>query len=272
MKPKKIKTTWLERLRRRYQWMPTSEDALVDLIKACASQHIITPESSQMMQGVLSMGNKQVRDIMIPRSHIVSLSHRQTLHDVLPTLLECKHSRFPVINQSIDDIHGILLAKDLLFHLDKPDQTIDLWCLPAHIVPESKRIDDLLRFFQKHHQHMVMVVDEYGSTSGLITLEDIVEEIVGEIEDEYYQDTGKLIQKVGEKQYIILGHTPLDELNKTLDLQLEHEHVDTLSGYICHTMSMIPKPGDQLTDKKMRFTIQQMKHRTIHSLRLDLLS
>ena len=262
--------SWLQKWRERLSLPPQSIEELLYLMKSCTKQHLLDPESFQMMKGVLAMSQKQVRDIMVPRSQIIFLEQDQRMRDIIPLLKESKHSRFPVIvNQNMDEILGILLTKDLLYHLDEQDTKIQQWCHPAQVVPESQRLDDLLKDFQKNHNHMVMVVDEYGGTSGLVTLEDIVEEIVGEIEDEYYTEEDQLVEDMKNNTYRIQGHTPIEIINQQLGLSIPTKNFDTINGYLCQQFGYIPKRKERLIKNDYIVSIEQVERQRIRLIQIQ---
>ena len=173
---------------------PQSREELLTIIKDAASNKLLDDEALEIIEGALSVSNLQVREIMIPRSQMVVIKHDETPEEFLPKIIESCHSRFPVIGESIDDIRGILLAKDLLSLLLNRDQpfTLEDMLRPANIIPESKRLNVLLKEFREKRYHMAIIIDEYGGISGLVTIEDILEEIVGEIEDETDDDDEEL--------------------------------------------------------------------------------
>ena len=256
-----------QRLRQRLLRIPKSESELLELLQQCQNQQLLDQAALRMIEGVLSVSSKQVRDIMVPRAQMVVLDIESSLKDVIPIIVEHKHSRFPVIGKTKDSIKGIFHAKELIYHLDDLNQSIDRICYKASFVPESKRLDDLLQDFQKNHTHMVFVVDEYGGVSGLATIEDVLEEIVGDIEDEHFHEEAQ-IHSLGNKHYLVNGLTPVDDLALLLDTPLAHKELVTIGGLVAQHFGYIPKVGESIRLNNFDITIKQVDHRRIRLLEI----
>ncbi|MBT8063644.1 MAG: CBS domain-containing protein, partial [Gammaproteobacteria bacterium] len=189
------KRTWVEKIGQAFSSQPRDRDELLQILKEARDEGIVDSEAYAMMEGALEVSETQVRDAMIPRSQMVVVSNESTLQDFLPRIIESGHSRFPVVGEDKDEVVGILLAKDLLPHVASRAEDFDLAgaIRPAVVIPESKRLNVLLRDFRASRNHMAIVVDEFGGVSGLITIEDVIEEIIGEIDDEYDEEVEAFI-------------------------------------------------------------------------------
>ena len=270
---KTSKKTLRERFSQFFQGEPQSKKELVDVLHEAEMRDVINEETKEMMQGVLDVTTLKVRDIMIPRSQITTIQKNQTTDDILKTVIESAHSRFPVIHDDKDHIEGILLAKDLLKYGFKKDDTpfsLDLIIRPAVVVPESKRVDVLLKEFRSKRYHMAIVVDEYGGVSGLVTIEDILEEIVGEIEDEYdHQLHGQeSIQELPNNEFLIDALTEIDDFNEFFQTHLSDDEFDTIGGLIAHAFGHLPSKGEKIKLDAFEFTIKNSDTRRIIELHM----
>ena len=221
-----------------------------------------------MLKGVLQVSQMQVREVMIPRSQMVVIDRDSGAEKVLATIVECGHSRFPVIGEDRDEVVGILLAKDVLkFFVESPDKPLDLGAFtrPATFIPESKRLDTLLQEFRSSRNHMALVVDEYGGTSGLLTIEDVLEEIVGEIDDEY-DPARRPIQPQDPGWNDLRALTRIDEFNEFFGTSLEDEHYDTVGGLVMYALGHLPRRGETVTVGEFRFRVLQADRRRIQSV------
>lgn len=225
-----------------------------------------------MLEGALRIRTLHVRDIMVPRAHMVYIQQEQTLEEFLPIIQESAHSRFPVLDEERDEVVGILLAKDLLIYMDNVPQDFNLrdFLRPAVIVPESKRLHVLLKEFQRNQQHMAVVVDEYGVISGLITIEDILEEIVGEIEDEHDIIEDTEIKQLGRNLYWLPALTLIEEFNEYFDETFDDTEYDTIGGLVLHYFKRLPKVGESVVIGRYRFTVAKADNRRVHALELRL--
>ena len=220
-------------------------------------------EESNMLKGIIRFGEETAEEVMTSRLDIVDLEINTPFPEVIKCIVENAYSRIPVYEESRDNIKGVLYIKDLLPYLDKgADFKWQNLIRPAFFVPETKMIDDLLRDFQANKIHIAIVVDEFGGTSGIVTMEDIIEEIVGEINDEYDEEEKDDIRKVNEHEYTVDGTTKLEDIDKLLDLHLESEDYDSIAGHMIHELGHIPTEGEYIDINGIRFTVMKMdKHR-----------
>lgn len=263
--------TWLERLSQVLLREPKDREQLVTLLHDAQERDLLDASALKMMEGVLQISEQQVRDIMVPRAEMVVIEHSQSLKEILPSVIESGHSRFPVIGNNRDDIEGLLLAKDLLQFQLKQDIEFDIKKLlrPVMVVPESKRLDVLLQEFRAQHSHMAIVVDEYGSVAGLITIEDILEEIVGDIEDEYDEEEGSAnIFLKGGNHYIVKALTPIEEFNEYFKTDLDDSDVDTIGGIVVRAFGRVPKKGEITIINSFKFKVLQSDNRRLYLLRV----
>ncbi len=224
-----------------------------------------------MMEGVLQVSDLQVRDIMIPRAQMAVIGRDDPLDKVLPTVIESAHSRFPVIGEDRTEVIGILLAKDLLQYCGEnaPRFNIRDVLRSAVFVPESKRLNVLLKEFRVSRNHMAIVVDEYGTAAGLVTIEDVLEQIVGEIEDEYDFDEGAFILKRGEHNFTAKAHTTIEDFNEFFGCKLPDEDFDTIGGLVTHAIGHLPKRGEKVTTGGFRFSVLRADSRRIRLLSVE---
>jgi len=262
--------SWLEKLSQLLLREPKDREQLVDLLRDAGERHLLDEHALTMMEGVLQVAEMQTRDIMVPRAEMVTLSHDNTLEEILPLVTQSGHSRFPVIGEEPNQITGILLAKDLLVYLFQKEKVFKLNDIlrPASFVPESKRLNTLLQEFRIKHNHMAIVVDEYGGIAGLVTIEDVLEQIVGEIEDEHDFDDDNFIKKHSENTYIIKAQTPIEEFNDYFKSQLSDEEFDTVGGLVTHAFGKLPRRGESITLQHFRFKVLHADNRRIRLLRL----
>ena len=234
-----------------------SKEALRDLLRDAQSRAVIDEETLAMLEGSLAFSELKVRDIMLPKKQIVSIDERMTLEEIIKIVSESGHSRFPVVAEHIDDVVGILHAKDLLRFYHTPVEQFKLRDLirQATVVPESKRLDSLLHEFRLQRNHMAIVVDEYGTLLAFATLEDIIEQIIGDIEDEFDVDEEANIKQHSDGHFIIKAHTPIEEFNELLKAQFSEEHYNTIAGIIMSHFGHLPKPNDRICIKGFEFKI-----------------
>ena len=275
-KPPSSQTTsksWLDRLSQMFQGEPQNQEELVEFIQDAEDRDLIDQYTKDMIHGVLNVSRKRVRDIMIPRAQMVVLEKNHTIAHAVTIITDSAHSRFPVINVDKDNIEGILLAKDLIPLLGNENvdnKLIKDIIRPCIIVPESKKVDVLLREFRAKRYHMAIVVDEYGGVSGLVTIEDILEEIVGEIEDEYAGDEEILedIKKVGKQVYSIQALTTGEDFNHYFDSQLEESDVDTIGGLVSKAFGHLPKRGEEIIVEGYQFKVINADSRRLVQLQV----
>jgi len=243
----KASPTWFERLLNRFTHEPEDREELKAQLHAAFERNLLDAEALAMIEGVLSFSERTVREIMVQRSQMDVIGLGDTVEKLLPRVIELGHSRFPVIGDDKDDVQGILLTKDLLRYFQAP-QAFNLKAMlrPVVFVPESKRVDSLLREFRATKTHMAIVVDEYGGVSGLVTIEDVLEEIVGDIDDEHdLIESEEDIVQVRGGRFRVLATTTIEDFNAYFDCQLPDDEVDTIGGL--NTLKVIPAKGEKLT-------------------------
>lgn len=264
--------TWLERLSHVLLREPKDRQQLIDLLRDAEHRHLLDAHALSMIEGVLQVSDMQVRDIMVPRADIISVDHDSSLHEFLPLIIESEHSRFPVFDKDHEEIIGILLAKDLLRYTLQDNGSFDIHSVlrPTVFVPESTRLDMLLQEFRNKRNHMAIVVDEYGSVAGLVTIEDILEQIVGEIEDEYDdEDDETLIKKHSATRYIIKAATPVDDFNAYFNTDWQAtETGNTMGDLVLQQFGQIPKRGETIRIGNYLFKVLHADNREIRLMRL----
>lgn len=248
------------------------QDELLDILKDAREKHLLDAEGLSMMEGVLQVAEMRVRDIMIPRIQMVVVPKDINLETIYPLVIESSHSRFPVIEDDRSQVIGILMAKDLLANiLDNKHITVESIMRPASVVPESKRLNVLLREFRTERNHMAIVVDEYGTAAGLVTIEDVLEQIVGEIEDEHdVEDHTDFILQRNKEEYVLKGLTPIDDFNDYFSANLQDDEFDTIGGFIVHKLEYFPKKGEKLEVDNFRFEVLRADSRRLHLIKLKL--
>jgi putative hemolysin len=246
-----------------------TEEELKSMVDAGHEGGVLEGDERQMIYSIFELGDTLVREIMLPRIYITALEVSTPLTTAVDALIKSGHSRVPVYEESVDNILGLLYAKDLLRVWRKGDQIESLRSLlrPATFVPEAKKVDELLEEMQAGHVHMAMVVDEYGGIAGLVTLEDIFEEIVGEIQDEYDQSEEAPYTQVGEGEYIFQGRVDLRDFNEVMSSQLPTEETETLGGFIYEHIGRVPSTGESLQVGDISLTIEQVTGRRIRKVR-----
>ncbi len=261
-------------LKKFIQWFspePKNKDELVDVLADAQNRELINPETKQMIEGVLEVSEMKVRDIMIPRSQMVTIDRNQSLDEVLPIILESGHSRFPVVNEDIDHVDGILLAKDLLtygFNSDVGEFSLKDIIRPGIIVPESKKVEPLLKEFRSNRYHMALVADEYGGISGVITIEDILEQIVGEIEDETDDEIEEDIKLLAGNVYLVRALTGLEDFNEYFNCQFDEKSADTIAGIVIGQLNHMPQKGEQLSLGYFEFKVLAADNRRLQMLQV----
>ena len=266
--------SWLERLTQAFVHEPRNRQELLELLREAQRNEVLDIEALAIIEGALQVADMQVRDIMIPRSQMTTIKASQTPREFLPAVIEAAHSRFPVIGESIDDVLGILLAKDLLPLLleDNTDRfNIKDVLRPATCVPESKRLNVLLKEFRSTHNHMAVVIDEYGGVSGLITIEDVLEQIVGDIEDEHDIDDEDYIKELPTGDFLVKGLTPIEEFNDHFNTDFSDEEFDTFGGLVMNAFGHLPKRNEIVELDGFRVRILNADSRRVHLLRVSLI-
>ena len=245
-----------------------SRDDIAEFLETFRERGIIGADEFAMLQGVLEVADTQVRDIMVPRSQMVVVAKDQTPEEFLKIITESNHSRFPVIGDDRDEVVGIVLAKDLLKHFIANKQPFDLqnFLRPAVFIPESKRLNTLLTEFREGRNHMAIVVDEYGGVSGLATIEDVLEQIVGDIDDELDPEEASWIQPQDGGKYNVMALTRIDEFNEFFNTELSDADYDTVGGLVMHELGRLPRRGEQLDFAGLRFKVLRGDRRRLHTL------
>lgn len=263
--------SWLEKLSSVFSSDPQTKEELENVLEAAIENDLIDEEARIIIEGAIQVSDMRARDIMVPRSQMVVIRAEHTLTDLLPMIIETAHSRYPVIGESSDDVMGILLVKDLLpLLLDADHKDFDLSSIlrPVNVVPESKRLNVLLREFRENRNHMAIVIDEYGGVAGLITIEDVLEEIVGEIEDETDAECEEDIRELAANDFIVQAQTPIDIFNQRFGTRFSDEEFDTIGGLVIQAFGHMPARQEHTTIDDMSFTIIKADKRRLHSLRL----
>ena len=264
--------SWISRIGQLLTGDLQDQEELLDILKDAREKRLLDSEALSMMEGVLQVAEMRVRDVMIPRIQMVVVPKDAELETIYPLVTESSHSRFPVIEDDRSQVVGVLMAKDLLAHiLDNKQQTVEDIMRPACIVPESKRLNVMLKEFRTERNHMAIVVDEYGMTAGLVTIEDVLEQIVGEIEDEHdVDDNEAFILQRNKREFILKGLTPIDEFNEYFSAELYDDEFDTIGGLIVHKLERLPKKGEKLEIDRFRFEILRADSRRLHLIKLKL--
>lgn len=254
--------------------LTVTDETLRDWVENEQPESTLEKGEREMIYSIFRFSETMAKEIMVPRMDVLALEVNTTISDARHEFIKAGHSRVPVYEDSIDNVVGLLYAKDLLAVVDGADTIAAQRRLlrQAYFVPEAKKVDELLAEMQSRGVHMVLVVDEYGGVAGVVTLEDIVEEIVGEIRDEYDQSEEKLYEQVDENTYLILGRATIDEFNLITDGSLSDEYADTLGGFIYGQLGRVPQPGEVVTDDKFEFTVEQVVARRIIKVKVRKLS
>ena len=264
--------TWMGRIIKVFSSEPRDREELKELIQESHEKGILDSEAVAMIDGALAVSEMQVRDAMVPRSHMVVIPLDIPVDEFLPLILESGHSRFPVIGEDRDEVQGILLAKDLLRHFAENNGPLDLRSLvrPAAVIPESKRLNMLLRDFRASRNHMAIVVDEYGGVSGLITIEDVLEEIVGEIDDEHDEEEEPPIKALGGERFQINALAEIEDFNEVFECDLSDEGYDTVGGLLLAEFGRVPERGEEVVlGERFRFSVTAADNRRIIMLEMN---
>ena len=262
---------WLERLGHALKGELKNREQLLEALHEAARNHVIDNDALAMIEGVLGVSEMQVREIMIPRSQMVVVERDADLRDILRTVVDSAHSRFPAVGENRDEVVGILLAKDLLpLFLHDDEQRFKLRDIlrPAVFIPESKRLNVLLKEFRASRNHMAIVVDEYGGVAGLVTIEDVLEQIVGEIEDEHDIADDVYIFEHRNGEYIVKAMTPIEDFNEHFGTDYSDEEFDTIGGLVMHAFAHMPKRGETVRIGDFLFKVLRASNRRIHLLQV----
>jgi magnesium and cobalt transporter len=265
------KPRWLERLSTLLLREPEDREQLIELLYSAYENQLLDADALSMIEGVLQVSEMQVRDIMIPRSQMDVIDITDPPDKFIPFVIETAHSRFPVIDENKDDVIGILLAKDLLrYYADDEEFNVRDMLRPAVFIPESKRLNVLLKEFRSTRNHIAIVVDEYGGVAGMVTIEDVLEQIVGDIEDEYdFDETEDNIIRDVHGRYRIKALTEIADFNETLGTKFSDEEFDTIGGLVVSKFGRMPKRSEQISFDSLSFTVLRADSRRLHSLLVE---
>jgi magnesium and cobalt transporter len=263
--------SWIDKITLLFSSEPRNRDDLEDVLTVAAENEVIDEDARSIMEGAMQVSDMQTRDIMIPRAQMVVIKSDNTLEEILPQIIRSAHSRYPVVGESTDDVLGILLAKDLLPQiLESDNNEFDIKDLlrPTMVVPESKRLNVLLREFRENRNHMAIVIDEYGGVAGLVTIEDVLEEIVGEIEDETDAAVDPYIRSISADDFFIKALTPIEEFNRYFTTDFSDEEFDTIGGLVIQAFGHMPARNETTEVGDFEFKVINADQRKIHSLRV----
>ncbi|MGH8105976.1 MAG: HlyC/CorC family transporter [Arenimonas sp.] len=262
------KRSWLERLSHAFSGEPESREDLIEILRDAQENGILSSDTLKMLEGALSVSEHQVSDIMVPRSQMVSLPVGAEFIELMKMVVESGHSRFPVHGDDKDDILGILLAKDLLRGIvaDGGPGNIRELLRPVVLIPESKRLNVLLKEFRQSRNHMAIVVDEHGGVAGIITIEDVLEQIVGEIDDEHDDaDEAKMIAAQSDGQFLVDALTPIADFNDQFGADFLDDDYDTIGGFVTDAIGHLPEAGEELNVGRFHFRVGRADQRRVHS-------
>lgn len=266
------KLPWLERLSNLLLREPEDREQLIELLHSAYEKNLLDADALSMIEGVLQVSEMQVRDVMIPRSQMDVIDITDPPEKFIPFVIETAHSRFPVIDENKDDVIGILLAKDLLRYYAGEDFNVRDMLRPAVFIPESKRLNVLLKEFRSNRNHIAIVVDEYGGVAGMVTIEDVLEQIVGDIEDEYdFDETEDNIIRDTHGRYRIKALTEIVDFNEALGSHFSDEEFSTIGGLVVSKFGHLPKRGEQIAFDQLSFTILRADSRRLHSMLVEVL-
>jgi magnesium and cobalt transporter len=267
--------SWLDRIGAMLSGEPSTREDLVELLRDAQSDGLIAADTLRMMEGAIAVSDLTVGDVMIPRAQMVALSADKRFLDLMHDVVESGHSRFPVHGEDRDEILGILLAKDLLRGVvadhDVDHGNVRELLRPAVLIPESKKLNVLLREFRQSRNHMAIVIDEYGGVAGLVTIEDVLEQIVGEIDDEHddAEDPDALIAAQADGQYVVDALTPIDDFNERFGADFDDDEYDTIGGLVTAAIGHLPEAGEELTLGRFGFRIARADARRLHALHVS---
>jgi magnesium and cobalt transporter len=267
--------SWLERIGSMLSGEPSTREDLVELLRDAQADGLIAADTLRMMEGAIAVSDLTVGDVMIPRAQMVVLPAEAQLLELMKRVVESGHSRFPVHGEEKDEILGILLAKDLLRGVvaDHGPGTIHALLRPAVLIPESKRLDVLLREFRQSRNHMAIVIDEHGGVAGLLTIEDVLEQIVGEIDDEHddAEDPNALIAAQADGQFVVDALTPISDFNERFSAEFDDDEYDTIGGLVTAAIGHLPESGEELTLGRFVFRVAGADARRVHAFHVGVL-
>lgn len=263
--------SWLDKIAQVFSDEPTDTKSLLELLRNAEQDQVLDADALGIIEGALQVSSMQVRDIMIPRSQVVTVPAKMPIQEIIELVTKASHSRFPVIGENVDNVIGILLAKDLLpLIISESPEKFNLRDVirPATFVPESKRLNVLLREFRETRHHMAIVIDEYGSVCGAVTIEDVLEQIVGEIEDEHDVDDDSYIKKFDDENFIVKALTPLDEFNAYFKTSFSDQEFATVGGLVLQQFGHIPERGETINVGPFLITVLNADSRQIKLLKV----
>ena len=270
----KPRRSWLERISSALSGEPSSREDLIELLRDVQTHGLIGSDTLRMMEGAIAVADLTVGDVMVSRSQMVALPVDGKFLDLMKEVVESGHSRFPVHGEDKDEILGILLAKDLLRGVvaDNGPGSVRELLRPAVLIPESKKLNVLLREFRQSRNHMAIVIDEYGGVAGLVTIEDVLEEIVGEIDDEHddAEDETVLIAAQADGQYVVDALTPIDDFNERFSADFDDDEYDTIGGLVTAAIGHLPEAGEELTLGRFVFRVARADARRLHALHVGI--
>jgi len=263
--------SWLSRLNKVLSGEPQDREQLIDVLRDSEKRNLVDAQALAMIEGVLQVSEMQVRDIMVPRAQMVVVNSDSDPDDFIASVTESGHSRFPVIGDSRDEVEGIILAKDLLGYYARGEAQVfdmDDAMRPAVFIPESKRLNVLLREFRENRNHIAIVVDEYGGVAGLVTIEDVLEQIVGDIDDEHDTEDDNLIRRLGNGEYTVKAITPIEDFNESFKTDFSDDEFDTIGGVVIKGFGRLPKQGETMRVGSVTFKVLRADKRRVHLLRV----
>jgi magnesium and cobalt transporter len=263
--------SWLARLNKAVSGEPQNLDQLIEILRDAEKRNLVDTQALAMIEGVLHVGEMQVRDIMVPRTQMVVVNSDNQPNEFIASVTESGHSRFPVIGDNRDEVEGILLAKDILeFYARGQNREFDMddAMRPAVFIPESKRLNVLLREFRESRNHMAIVVDEYGGIAGLVTIEDVLEQIVGEIDDEHDTEEGSFIRRLGNGECTVKAITPIEDFNEYFNTDFSDEEFDTIGGVVIKGFGHLPRRNETTRIGGVMFKVLRADERRVHLLRV----
>ena len=263
--------SWIDKIAQVFSDEPTDTKSLLELLRNAEQDQLLDADALTIIEGALQVSSLQVRDIMIPRSQVVNVPTKLSPNEIIHLVTRASHSRFPVTGETVDDVMGILLAKDLLpLILNSQIEELDIKNIvrPATFVPENRRLNIMLKEFRETRQHMAIVIDEYGSVSGVVTIEDVLEQIVGEIEDEYDVDDESYIKKFDDENHIVKAITPMDEFNEYFGTKFTDQEFTTVGGLVLQQIGHIPERGETINIGPFLITVLNSDSRQIKLIKV----
>jgi magnesium and cobalt transporter len=265
------KSPWLERLSHFLLREPEDREQLIELLHSSFEKNLLDADALSMIEGVLQVSELQVRDVMIPRSQMDVIDITDPPEKFIPFVIETAHSRFPVIDDDKNHVIGILLAKDLLRYYAGEEFEVRDMLRPAVFIPESKRLNVLLKDFRNNRNHIAIVVDEYGGVAGMLTIEDVLEQIVGDIEDEYdFDETEDNIIRDDQGRYRVKALTEIPDFNEALNTEFSDEEFSTIGGLVVNKFGHLPKRGEEISIDNLKFSVLRADSRRLHSLLVEM--